>query len=633
MLGKKHRDVGKTLLSTSGLVVLLAILVIVNVIFSFAAVRWDATEDKIYSLSQGTRQILSDLKEDVTFKVFYSRSRPDIPVHIKTYAERVMEFLSEYAHFSGGRVKVELYDPKPDSDEEEWAQKYGMQPLSLPGGERLYCGLVAVAADQEEAIPFMDPAMEELLEYEISRIVYRLQSPVRKTIAIISSLPVFGGPPQPGQPGSGEPWFFVSELKKNYEVREIEPSADSLKGPVDCLLVIHPKEMQPKLQYALDQYLLRGGNALVFVDPLCVSDAAAAQNRFLGPGSSQLDTLFAAWGISMAKGRAIADMHQPTRLRTGTGQVEDNAMWISARGESIEKGDVMTSKLETMLFPVAGAIEKTEGFSLEWEPLVWSSTNSALINAFTAHFGAQAIRTEFASAGRALPIAVKIRGRFKTAFPEGPPKEPVADKPQEGNRESKKEAAAGHLKEGENPVTVVVAGDADMLADPFCVRRQNFLGFAIAKVFNDNLNFLLNGCELLTGGQALVGIRSRGKFERPFTRVMELQQRAQDRWLEKEKELVQRSEETNQRLRELEQQKDASQKLIISPEQQKEIARFKEERLKINRELKQVRRNLRSDIERLGTRLKFVNIFLMPLVVCLAGIGFAFYRQRRTHRP
>ncbi len=627
MAKEKGYDYKKTLISVTGLVVLFLILIFVNIIVSYATLRWDTTEDNAYSLSEGTKHILSSMTEPVTIKFFYSKSNPNIPANIKVYAKQVEDFLSEYRHAGKGRIKVEMVDPRPDSDEEEWAQKYGIQPMRTPGGE-IYCGLVFVSADQEDVIPWVDPAKEQMLEYDLTSIIQGLQVQKKKVVGVISSLPVFGTrerAPFPGQ-APGKEWLFVTEMKKIYDVREISTSVQRIDPAIDLLLIVYPKNTSAQLEYAVDQYVLSGGNALIFVDPLCVSDRSQGQQQFMRSSGASLDNVFKAWGVSMNSAKAVADFGQPTRVRAGNNSMEDNPLMVSARGEAFNKKDVVTAGLESMLFPVAGAIQKTGAGDYEFEPLVDSSKDAALTDAFNAYLGVDAIKKAFVPAGKRFNIAVRVRGTFKTAFPEGCPKS-------KGSDSTPPEQAKGpHLKEGKKRSTLIIVSDADMLADQFYVQRRNFFGLAISEMFNDNLNFVSNASEILTGSDDLIGLRSRGKFERPFTAVLDLKRTAQERWLTKEKALVHRIEETNQKLRQLEKQKDVSQKMIISPQQEAEIAKFKEERQKINRELKQVRKNLRADIEALGATLKGINIFLMPFLVSVVGIVFAIYRHRKFRR-
>ncbi len=627
-MGKGSRkEVSKKLSSIVGLCVVFIIVILINVLLSFANVRWDATENNIYSLSEGTRKILDHISVPVTIKFFYSKTNKNLPNELKLYATRVREFLAEYERASRGRVRVQEIDPRPDTDEEDWAQRYGLRSIQLGTGEKIYCGLVFSGADQEAVIPFVDPAREELLEYDITRNIYRVQSPKKKTIGIISTLPVFGGAPGPGLQMNSRPWLFITELKKTYNVKEIGNSARQIGDDVDLLMIIHPKNISPALEYAIDQFVLSGRNAIVFIDPFCISDRSQDRRNLFQPSSSSLKKLLEAWGVRMDSSKVVADLDQATALRTPRGQIVRNPMWISARQEAFARDDVVTAKLERVLFPVAGAIKKAPGSQYRFETLVGSSKDSALFDAFKVNFGVEAIRKEFKAAPEPFTLVAKITGKFKTAFPAGPPE--AKDSGKKGGEHIKKD---NQIKKAQKDCNVVIVADADMLADRFYVQKQNVLGLVFTRMFNDNLNLVANACEILTGSDALIGIRSRSKYERPFTRVLELQRQAQARWLAKEQELARQADETNKKLRELEQQKDPSQKVLLSPQQEKEIAKFREKRRRINKELRQVRKNLRADIEALGFRLKVINIFAMPLCVSIAGLIFAFYRKRRMRR-
>ncbi len=624
---KKTFSAGKSLYSAGGVALVLLILIFVNAIISRANLRWDATEDNLYSLSEGTREILSNMEQDVVIKVFYSEDAVNTPVHIKTYARRMLDFLSEYEYFSDRRVRVETYNPQPDSEAEDWARKYGVQPINMPTGDLLYFGLVAVAADQEEVIPSIDPTREAHLEYDITRIISRLQSPTKPRIGIISGLPIFGSPPMGMMQGQGqEPWLFVEELRKSHDVAEVSPDAGDLLSPEDYdLLILHyPKNVGPEILYAVDQYVLAGGNLIVFADPFSVSDGAPGQ-----PGqikSAIPETLLSAWGVEIEPNQVVVDFDYATRLRNQQNQVENNPVWLSVGPEGFNADEITTSQLESMLLPAAGAISKSADSTYRYEPLIQSSKNSALTEAFRAQFGTEGLRRNFTPTVDQYDLAVRIQGVFKTAFPDG---KPTGDA--DGETMSDKPATADEsLREGTDQAMVVLVADADLLFDAFYVNRQNLFGFQIAQVFNDNLNFLLNTSEMLTGSEAMISIRSRGKFERPFTRVEELEKKAQSRWLAREQELVRKVEETNQKLRQLEGQKDPSQEFIISEKQEAEIEKFQEEKRRIQQELKLVRRNLRADIEALGTKLKFINIFLAPLLVSFAGLGYALYRRKKT---
>jgi ABC-type uncharacterized transport system involved in gliding motility auxiliary subunit len=615
------------LFSIGGLVAVLIIIILVNVLFARVNFRLDVTGDKVYSLSEGTQKILENISDQVSIKFFYSRSLDNFPPHLKAYAGRVLDFLSEYEFHSRKKITVEVYDPKPDSEEEEWAQKFGIEGINLPSGETLYLGLVALSADQEETIAFLDPSQEGRLEYDLARMISRVQSAKKQKIGLISSLPVFDGTPMgfnmPGQ--ATEPWHFIKELQNSYEVSQIDQDAEMIPDNLDLLVIIHPKELSDTLEYAIDQYVLKGGNALIFVDPYATRDITAQHQV----SSSSLPRLFKAWGIEMEPEKAVVDFDFPTGLRNQNNQVESNPSWLSLPGEIFNKDALITSQLNSMILPVAGAIMKAEGADIQYEPLLQSSTNSALVNTFQLRFGIEEVRREFQPTPDRYDLAVKIQGKFKTAFPDGKPREDSEDI-RNDNESAEKPFPDQSLMESVTKAVIIVVSDTDLLWDDYYLSKQNFLGLQLVNFFNDNLDFFQNATEMLSGGDDLISIRSRGQFERPFTKVQMLERKAASQWLEREQDLVKKVEETNLKLKELENLKDASQKFVLSKEQEEEIQKFKEERLRINNELKMVRRHLRSEIESLGTKIKFINIFLMPLLVSVAGIGYALYKRKKS---
>lgn len=625
MAAKKH-TLQRTLFSAGGVILLLAILILVNVVFARVVVRYDATDDNRYSLSDGTRQILSEIEMPVTIKVFYTEDLPNLPNSIKAFAGRVLDFLQEYEALSEGRVTIEQYNPKIDSEEEEWALKYGLRGIDMATGDRLFFGLVTLAADQEEAIAFIDPAREAHLEYDLTRMISRVQRAKKLKIGIITGLPIFGAPSMQqfgGQQGM-QPWLFVDELRKTYAVEQIQATGDEIPADTDLIILFHPKNLSDALLYAVDQYVLKGGNLIAFVDPLALMD-----NPRQGPQPSWPKKLFDAWGLEMDSGKVVADYNYATRLRNQNNQPETNPMWLSLGPQTFNSDNIVTAELENALMPLAGAITRKADSPHNFEPLLTSSTNAALVESFKHSLPVNTLRRDFKPAGKPFNLAVKVTGKFKSAFPDGPPKKSSAD--DKTDEAAAKQAPAG-LTEASASATLFVFADSDMLYDGYYVSRQNFLGMQIANIFNDNLNLLLNTSELLTGSDALIGIRSRGSFERPFLRVKALEQKAQAKWLDREQELVRKVEATNEKLRALESRKDASQKTIISPEQEAEIAKFQQEKIRIKHELKLVRRNLRSDIDALGRTLKVINIFLMPLLVSLVGIAYALYRHRKVAR-
>jgi ABC-type uncharacterized transport system involved in gliding motility auxiliary subunit len=623
-MAAKKQTVQKTLFSAGGVLLLLVILVLVNVVFARVVVRYDATADDLYSLSDGTRQILRELEMPVTIKVFYTEDLPNLPNSLKSFAGRALDFLQEYEALSEGRVTIERYNPKIDSEEEEWAVKYGLRGMDLPTGDRIFFGLVALAADQEEAMPFIDPAREAHLEYDLTRMISRIQTAKKLKIGVVTGLPIFGAPPMQqfgGQQGM-QPWLFLTELRKTYAVEQIQPTAGDIAADTDLLILFHPKNLGDQLLYAIDQYVLKGGNLIAYVDPMSLMEDPRR-----GPSPSWPQKLFDAWGLEMDTGKVVIDYNYATRLRNQNNQPETNPMWLSLGPQAFNSEDIVTAELESALMPLAGAIKAKADSPHTVEPLLTSSANAALVESFKHSLPVDVLRRDFKPAAEPFNLAVKVTGKFKSAFPDGAP-----EKTKTEGEADKKEAAETPpgLTEASETATLFVFADSDMLYDGYYVSRQSFLGMEIANIFNDNLNLLLNASEMLTGSDALIGIRSRGSFERPFLRVKALEQKAQAKWLDREQELVRRVEATNQKLRAIESRKDESQKAILSPEQEAEIAKFQQEKMRINRELKLVRRNLRSEIDALGRTLKVINIFLMPVLVSLVGIAYALYRRRKV---
>jgi len=629
-MSQKSKIFNTSFYTAGSLVVVLLILVCVNLIVSRMGLRWDTTSAKVYSLSRETLDILSGLDRDITIKMFYSSGQVNTPVSIRTHAGRVQDFLDEYAHHSKGRIRIERFDPKMDSVEEEWAQNYGIQRLPMPAGESLYFGLVALAAGLDEVISFLDPSRERQLEYDLTRLISAVQTPGTARIGVISGLPVFGQAAMPfamQQASPQPPWLFIEELRKSYTVVEIRPTAELLPENLDLLMAVHPLNLNDQLLYAMDQYLMRGGNMLLYVDPFAVSDPVA------GRGSAgTLQRFFKTWGVHLDENLVLMDLNYPTPLRGHDQQVEHNPVWLSLTPAAINAEHILTAQLESLLLPMAGSLSMAAQTDLEVEPLLQSSTQSAMIPNFRVRTGVEQLRKDFMASNEAHDLALQLTGRFESAFTDGAPRETMDGDDAATQSPLEPRTSGEHLPKGVAPATVIVVADADMLFEAFSVERQAYMGFEIVRMFNDNLNFLLNACEMLTGSEALIRMRSRHSLERPFTRVKQLELEAQARWLEQEQALLRRIEETNQSLQQLEQQKDATQRLLISAEQEAQMQRFREERTRINQELTIVRRNLRAEIEALENRLKFLNIFLVPMLISGLGIGYAVFRRRRRLR-
>ena len=616
-----------------GLVLLALILVIVgatNYILSALSARVDLTAEQLYTLSPGSKAVLGKLDRKVTLKFFFSESAKDMPPSIKTYAEQVRDLLGEYERAGKGNVVLETYDPKQDSDEEEWAVKYGIEPQQVnPFGAPIYFGLVAVCGTQEQAIPGFDPRMESTLEYEITRHITRVVWPERPVVGVLSAIPgVLGEQMNPmmmqmrRRPSRG--WIAFSELKKDYDVREIAKDAESIDNDVKTLIVIHPKDLSEKTLFAIDQFVIKGGRLIACVDPFSFKDfeaSAQQQNPMMMQmggqgGPSTLGKLFDAWGITFDTSKCVADDKAAVQMEGRDGAAVTDSTVLNLGKDNIQK-DVLTAGLSQLLLPYAGSIEFKPTKDLAFTPILTSSTNGAcLVDASLLQMGPGAIRNQIKPDGVRRTLAGRLTGTFKTAFPKGP-----------DWKEGSTNAVPKVVASGES--SVFLFADADFLADEACVQVVDTLFGQQAMLRGDNLAFFANIVEQFAGREELIGLRSRGPSDRPFEVVRELRAEAEKKFRAKAEELQKKFDETNKELNDLLQGKRGRDRQLVTQELESAINKARAEKAKTQKELKNVRRDLNEDIEKLGFRLKVINICLVPLLVILFGIFHAFLRRRK----
>lgn len=626
---------------TVGLLLLAVILVAANAIVAKLRLRADLTAEKLYTLSQGSRRILADLQEPVALKYFFSRGSGDVDVFVKTYATQVENLLREYVRAAGGKLTLDIYDPEPDSEEEEWAQQYGIEPqvvgMDVPP---MYFGLAAVSADgqTELSIPGFSPRTESTLEYDVTRMITRVANPRKPVVGVLSTLPVLGGEQDPmaammRRQAPPKAWYAFQELKRDADVRTVEKDAKEIDAEINTLVVVHPKELSQATLYAIDQFVLRGGRLIAFVDPMSLHDAMNSQQNPMmmmgGPSfSSTLDPLFVAWGVTFESQRIVADMEHPTMLNGRSGP-EQNPTFLSLDKKAFAD-DMLVSQWGSIILPFAGAFTFASTEGLTFTPLLQTSETAAFVDAMSAQFGAEAIRSQFKADKVRHTLAARVTGTFKTAFPDGAPK-PEEPKPEEEGEDRKPEEPAPAIEHRASGDSVVLLfADSDLLQDDVCVRvNQVFPGFSIPQVVSDNISLFVSAVEQASGDTNLLAVRARGRATRPYTVVDNLEKKAQLAFLDKEKALEERLRETQDKLRELQTQKTGGQqqRMVLSPEQQTAIARFREDELKFRRELKEVRRDLRKGIENLGVWVKALNILAVPVLVGLFG-AFRIARRR-----
>ncbi len=623
----KSKTLQISLFSVIGVAAMLLILVALNYIAGFAKQRIDLTAEHAYTLSAGTRAILAKVDTPVQIRFYVSQSSDGMPVVLKTYAQQIDDLLSEYQQNSHGLIQIKKLDPEPDSDAEDSARLEGVEPQMLQNGDRVYLGLSVSQLDQKEAVTFLSPERERLLEYDISRAIARVISPEKPTIGVISALPVMGaGDMMPMQTQGEPPWVLIEELKRDYNVQPIEPNAPAIPKDVKVLLLIHPKGLSDLAQYEIDQFLLRGGKIIAFLDSLAVLDPQSENGGLNAPpSSSNMPKLLQAWGLSFDDTKVVADMQYIGGSRQG-----GRAPAILALTENaMNQEDIATASASNVFFIFGGVFSGKPAVGLKETVLLHSSQDSQLVDPMMARMSGEQLITDFKASGTEYSLAVRLTGKFKTAFPGGKP--PTPETPPNEKKEPTPPPAAG-LKESKEDSAVVLIGDSDLIQDRVAVREVGnpLGGQRLVMPANGDLAFAENVIDQLAGDSNLITVRSRASRERPFTVVKKMQADAEASYRSKIKELEESLADTQRKITELQSGKQEGQRFILSQQQQDELVNFRKKEGEVKSELKDVRKKLRADIDSLEDRIKWINIAGMPALVALAGIVFAFVKRRRS---
>lgn len=619
-----NRTLGKWLLSGSGIAFALglfigSVLVIDNTLSGW---RIDLTENRLFTLSEGTRQILAGLQEPITLDFYYSRRQLlDYP-QLASYGARVQDMLKEYANLASGKLQLNIFDPAPFSELEEQAMAAGMQALGDDTGQRAWFGLAGSnSTDDEKIIPFFHTRREGAVEYDISKLIQQLSTPRTPRIGVLSELPVFADPRR-----NDRAWTLIGALQEFFELRELDSRLDRISADLDGLLIIHPKTLSDNTLHALDQYLLGGGKAVIFIDPLAEQDPAArpdAESKILPRLDSSLGPLLESWGLAMDPERVAADLNAAMQVqaRGPAGPMQTTYLpWLRLGAAHCNPQDLVTSQLNLLHLGTAGHLEKTTGEKTagagpeirpDITPLLQTSSEAMLLARDLILFqpDPNVILNNFRSAGRRFTLAARVQGRAASAFPE-PPGAMSADTPEQERLE-------------EGIVDVIVVADTDLLADHFWTRPQTIMGRSVPQAIANNSDFVINAFESLLGGGALASLRTRDKYSRPFLRVEALRRGAERRLREREQQLQEKLRQTEEKLRDLQGRTGAGQQTLFDPARAEELGKFQQQALQTRRELRTVQHELREDIERLGTRIRFINILLIPLLIFLGGLVFA----------
>jgi ABC-type uncharacterized transport system involved in gliding motility auxiliary subunit len=615
-------QINRKALSGTALVVLavlfVAVMLLVNVVFRGA--RADLTQNHLYTLSEGTKKIINSIDEPINLYLYFSdKGSQDLP-QLRTYYTRVREMLEEMTSRSGGKIKLELIDPLPFSEDEDRASSLGLQAVpGGAGGEKIYFGLAGTnSTNGQSSIPFFQPDKESFLEYDVAKLVHELSMTKKPVVGLLSGLPI-ASVFDPETRQMREAWAVDQQWSQLFEMRPLTPAnLKSIDNDVNVLVVVHPKQLPDDVQFAIDQFVLRGGHLLVFVDPSAELDDSAADPAnpmaaMMADKSSDLPKLFKAWGIEYDPKKVVLDRTRALPISLGEGQapVRHPAI-LGFTAEDLNGDEVTTANLQTINVSTAGYFELSKDVKDEkLTPLIQTTGDATTAPADRLRMmqDPSALYNDYKPGGEHLIVAARLSGKFKTAFPER-------------NEE-------GALKESKDEGQIILVADTDILSDRMWVQVRPFFGQKLMNAFANNGDFAVNALDNMAGSSDLISVRGRATSQRPFTTVEVLKRNADERFRAKESELKKELTDTERKLTELQSAKSKDQAQILSPEQKAEVDNFLKRKLEIRKELRQVRRQLDAEIEALGTKLKLVNIVLMPLLVTFAALGFAWWRNQR----
>ncbi len=620
----KQTKIQTLLFSTAGVGLAFVAITGLNLLFSPVRARLDLTADGLHTLSEGSRKILSKIDSNVEVRLYVSRGENRMPSAIKNYAQTVEDLLQEFRAASGGKITIKRLDPEPDSDAEDTAKLDGIEPVSLGqmGGDPIYFGMAVSLAPETKAIPFLSPQREKLLEYDIARVISQVIATNKPVLGVMSPLPVLGGPAmnpmmmQMGrQPQQQQPWITFSELKRDFTVESVPMETDTIPDKIQVLMVVHPKDISEKAQYAIDQFILRGGKLIAFLDTQCITD-----NRNPNPmgmnlgGGSSMPKLLEKWGIGLDTSKVVADRTFSRELQGRDGRPQPVPAFLFLNADGVNRDDAVTGQSDNLWLPFAGGFTGKPAEGLKADVLLKSSKDSQLVDGMTSQFNGAKILDDFAPSQTNYPLALRLSGKFKTAFPDG--------KPGATN--------ASSLKEAKSDTVVYLFGDVDFLNDAYSVEVNPMLGMAMPR--NGNLALVQNLVEQASGDVNLVGARGRASVSRPFTVVQRMEGEARARYQGKIEGLNKKVEQLQSKLNDVQiKQEGNTSKIILTKDQQDAISNFKKQQIEARKDLRKERRNLDVDVKNLENQVKWLNIAAMPLLVSAAGIALAIARKNRTN--
>ncbi len=626
-----------------------AVLVLIAILFvafntftnvSLRGARLDLTERSLYTLSEGTRNIVQSLEEPVTLRFYYSEDVvTEIPA-LRAHAQRVRDMLQEIAEVSDGNIRVEEINPEPFSEAEDRATAIGLTPVPLRNGDRFFLGIVANnTVDGQEYIPFVAPERDVYLEYDLARLIFSMANPDKPLLGVVTNLPLDTGAGGLllAMEGKSQPFMIYSELQNSFQIDFLEQDFDRVPDEIKVLAIVHPKEMDAQTLYAIDQFVMRGGRVLLFVDPHSEVSLTAGPAGKPVQGyteASNMPLLMRSWGVEMDPDEVLADRARAQRVAAGARQrrqLTDYILWQRLTPEDFAQDDPITAPLDALHIGSAGILRPTEDATTTFTSIVTSSEDSMILplERVKAAPAPDELLLAFEPTDEAYPVGVRLAGPVKSAFPEGrPPEEPDEDGEDDPTPTELK--SSSHLAESIENANIVVFSDSDLFDDRFWVQIQNFLGDRVAVPTADNAAFVVNAVENLMGSNDLISLRAREPADRPFTVVEEIRREAEAKFLAEEQRLEQRIQETEQRLADLRAEiPGEGANALLTDAQEAEMQSLQRELAEGRRALRDVQGDLRRDVDALGAQLRFLNMALVPILVGLVAIGLALVRRSR----
>ncbi len=550
-------------LTTLILLVLAALFIALTMLSNtlLRGVRLDLTEDNLYTVSTGTENILASIEEPINLYFFFSQdASKNVPV-VRTHATRIQELLEEYVLAADGQLILHSIDPAPFSEAEDRATQFGLQAIPVgTSGESLYFGLAGTnALDDVAVIPFFQPDKEAFLEYELSELIYGLANPKKPVIGLLSTLLMEGGGFNPVTQQGQASWVITEQLNQLFEVRSLSENVTIIDEDIDVLMLVHPKGLPEQTLYAIDQFVLGGGKALIFIDPhadaeMVNPDPNNPTAAMLASRASSLTPLLEPWGVIVADAVVVGDRRYALSVSTSPNQAAVPHLGILGIDKSgLAQEDVILAELDMINVALAGYLKPKEGAASTLESLIISSELAMPIP--TERMGllqdpAQ-LQQGFEPTGETYVLAARLQGNVKSAFPDGPPKNNTAEAGDTAEEGKKDKTKTDHLSESKTPINLIVVADTDLLTDRLWVRTQNFFGQRVVTAWANNADFVVNALDNLTGNNDLISIRGQAVSARPFTTIDTIEREANSRFLATEQQLQQELQETERKLGEL----------------------------------------------------------------------------------